>query len=81
MRTDIVNIADVHDRCKSDAEQDADSSCTSGLRCSVADPYGNGRCRRMKRHLGYHTHGGLAWAPNAGLTGRAGGEHGTTGEA
>jgi len=27
MRTDLMNIEDVHDRCKSDAEQDAASSC------------------------------------------------------
>jgi hypothetical protein len=42
-------------------------SRSAAPRCSVPDPYGDGRCRRMKGHAGYHTHGGLAWAPNKGI--------------
>ena len=52
------------ERRKALLEEKRASSCTSGLRCSVPDPYGDGYCRRMKGHDGYHTHGGLAWAPN-----------------
>lgn len=36
MRIDLMNIEDVYDRCKSDEEQDAASSCTSEADCSVS---------------------------------------------